>query len=58
MDVSTNNQSLQATNIIDNIYTKSVRLEGELSSAETQTGSGNNYEKLQLAFLKFNNIFY
>ena len=48
---------LQATNISDNIYTKSVILEGELWSAETQVAPGSNYGKLQTAFLNFQNTY-
>ena len=48
--VSSNSQSLQATNILDNIWTKFVILEGKLSSAEMQIAAGKNYENLQSVY--------
>ena len=57
MVVDTTSQRLQATNILDNVYAKSVILEWELSSAEMQAAVGNNYEKLQFTFNNFLNIF-
>ena len=57
MNVWINSQSLQANNILDNIYSKSVIPEGELSSAETQEATGNNYGKLQSAFTNFQKTF-
>ena len=48
--VSSNSQSLQATNILDNIWTKFVILEGKLSSAEIQIAAGKNYENLQSVY--------
>ena len=56
MDVDTTSQKLQANNILDDVYAKSVNLEGELSSAEMQADVSNNYGKLQSAFNKFRNI--
>ena len=47
MDVDTTSQRLQASNILDNVYTTYVILEGE-SSAEMQASVGNNYGQLQL----------
>ena len=55
MDVDTTSQRLQASNILDNVYSKSVILEGELSSAEMPAAVGKNYGKLQFAFNKFRN---
>ena len=54
--VDTTNQSLQANNILDNVYARSVILKGELSSAEMQAAVGNNYGKLQFAFNNFWNV--
>ena len=51
MGVDTTNQRLQASNILNNVYAKSVILEGELSSAELQVFISNNYGKLQFAFV-------
>ena len=45
-----------SSNILDYIYSKSVILEGELSSAEMQAIIGNNYGKLLSAFNNFRNI--
>ena len=56
MDVDTTSQKLQASNILDYVYTKSVIMEGELSSAEMQVYVGNNYGKLQFLFNNFPNI--
>ena len=53
MDVDTIIQSLQASNILDNFYAKSVIQEGELSSAEMQAAVRNKYGKLQFAFNNF-----
>ena len=53
MDVDTPIQRLQASNILDIFYAKSVILEGELSSAEVQAAVGNNYGKLQFGFNNF-----
>ena len=50
MDVDTTSQRLHASNILDNVYEKSVILEGKLSSAEMQAAIGNKYGKLQIAF--------
>ena len=47
---TTTSQRLQASNILDNVYAKSVILEEELSSAEIQAAVGNKYGKLQSAF--------
>ena len=49
-------QRLQACNILDNFYAKSVILEGELYSAEIQAVVSNNYGKLQFGFNNFRNI--
>ena len=43
-------------NILDNVYARSVILEGELFSAEMQAVVGNNYGKLQFAFNNFQSI--
>ena len=51
MNVDTTSQRLQASNILDSIYTKFVILEEELSSAEMQPAVGNNYEKLFIRVL-------
>ena len=40
----------------NNVYVKSVILEGEMSSSEMQAPVSNNYGKLQLAFNSFRNI--
>ena len=57
MDVATYIQRLQGSNILDNVYAKSVILEGELFSAEMQAAAGkNNSKKLQSAFNNFQNI--
>ena len=56
MNVDTTSQRLQASNMFDNVYAKSVILEGELSSAEMQVYVGNNYGKLQFLFNNFPNI--
>ena len=47
---------LQPSTILDNVYVKSVVLEGELPLAEMQAAIGNNYGKLQSAFNNFQNI--
>ena len=49
-------QRLQASNILHNVYAKSVILEEHLFAAEMQAAVGNNYEKLQSAFNNFRNI--
>ena len=56
MDVDTTSQKLQAIDILDNVYAKSIILEGELSSGKNQAAVGNNYENLQFAFMNFQNI--
>ena len=56
MDVDTNSERLQASNILDNVFGRSVILEGELSSAEMQADVGNNYGNLQFAFNNFQSI--
>ena len=56
IDVCINRQCLQSTNILDNIYTKSVIVKGELSSSLTQVAAGNNNGKLQSACKNFLNI--
>ena len=56
MDVDTNCQRLQDRNTLNNVYAKSVILEGELSSSEMQAIIGNNYGKLQFAFNSFRHI--
>ena len=53
MDIDTTRQRLQASNILDNVYAKSVILQGKLSSAEIQAAVGKNYGKLQSGFSKF-----
>ena len=55
MDVDIASERLQASNILDNVYTTYVILEGE-SSAEMQASVGNNYGKLQFALNNFQNI--
>ena len=49
MDADTISQKLQASKTLDNVYTKSVILERELSSAEMQAVVSNNYGKIQSA---------
>ena len=56
MDVDTTSQRLQASNILNNVYAKSVILEKELYLAKMQAAVSNNYRKLQFAFNKFRNI--
>ena len=53
MYVDTTSQRLHASNILNNVWAKSVILEGELFSAEIQDAVGNNYGKLQFAFNNF-----
>ena len=53
MVVDTISQTLQVNNILDNVYVKSVILEGELSSAEMQAAVSNNYGNIQSAFVNF-----
>ena len=53
MGVDTISQSLKACNILNNVYAKSVIVDGELSSAEIQAVVGNNYGNLQSAFNNF-----
>ena len=61
MYVDITSQTLQAnilTAILDNVYSNSVILEGQLSSAKQQdakngTKISNNYGKLQSAFNNF-----
>ena len=49
-DVSSNFQILQTTNTFDNVYTKSVTVEGELYTAEMQVAaSKNNNEEIELS---------
>ena len=56
IDVGSNNQILQANNILNNDYTKSVILEGELSLAEMQVAAGKNKNgKQRSAFKNFQN---
>ena len=57
MDVDTTRRRLQASNVLVNVYAKSVILEGELSSAEIQAVVGKNYGKLQFPFNNFRNNF-
>ena len=56
MDVDTTNQRLQASDILDNVYAKSVILKGELSSVEMQAAVGNKYGKLHFVFNRFRHI--
>jgi len=56
MDVDTTSQILQAINILNKVYGKSVILEEELSSEEMQAAVDINYGKLQFAFYSFRNI--
>ena len=58
MDVDTTSQRLQASNILDNFYTTSVILEGELYSIEMQAvdAVGNNHGKLLLTFNTYRNL--
>ena len=42
MDVHITDQKLQANNTLDNVYAKSVILEGELSLAEMQVAFSKN----------------
>ena len=56
MDLNTTSQRLQGSNILDNVYTTSIILEGELSSLEMQTAVGNSYVKLQYLFNNYQNI--
>ena len=53
MDVGNTIQRSQASNILDNFYTKSVILKGELSSTEMQAVVSNNYVQLQYDFSSF-----
>ena len=55
MDVHTTSQRLEANNVVDNVYTTSVFLEGEFSLAKMQAAVGNNYVKLHSAFNNFQN---
>ena len=57
MEVDSTSQALQASNIYENVYVKTVILEGELSSAEMQAVVSNNYGKLQSAFNSFSKYF-
>ena len=56
IDVDSTSERLHASNILDNVYEKSVILEGKLSSAEMQAHTGNIYGNLQFAFQYFRNI--
>ena len=56
MDFDTIIQTLQASKTLDNVYSKFVILEGELSSAKMQAAVSNNYEKIQSAFVNFRSI--
>ena len=56
MDVDTIIETLQASKTLDNVYAKSLILDGELSSAEMQAAVFNNYGKIQSAFINFRNI--
>ena len=49
-------QRLQASNIPDDFYAKSVILREELSSAEMETAVSNNYGKPQSAFDNIQNM--
>ena len=51
--IDTTTQIFQASNIVDNFYSKSVILERELSLAGVQAAVGNNYGNLQFAFNNF-----
>ena len=54
MDGDTTSQSLQASNILDNVYATSVILEGELVSADKQllVTTMESYNSLYLTFKK------
>ena len=56
MDVDATSETLQASNILDNVYTTFDILEGEFSSPEMQAGFSKNGGKLQIAFNTFQNI--
>ena len=56
MYVDTIIQILQASNILDKVYAKSVILEGKLSSAYMQAAVGNNYENIKSAYVNFRNF--
>ena len=56
LNVDITSQRLQARNILDKVYIKSVILEGHLSSAEMQAAVGKNYGKLQFTVNNFWNI--
>ena len=56
MDINNTSKKLQANTIFNNVYAKSVILEGELSSAEMQAAAGNKNGKVQSAFNNFQNI--
>ena len=56
MDVDTTSKRLQDSNILDNVYARSVILEGELYTAEMQAAIGNNYGNLQITFNNFKSI--
>ena len=55
MDVDTACQTLQASNILVNVYATFVILEGKLHSAKIQAAVVNNHGKLQSALNKFQN---
>ena len=55
MLIGYNSQRLQASNILDNVYVKSVIQEEELSWARMQMLVGNNYAEIQPAFNNFLN---
>ena len=50
MDVDDSIQRVQASNMLDNVYAKSVILEGELSSAEMQAAVGNKLCNAKIHF--------
>ena len=56
MDVDTTSQRLQTSNIPNIVYTTSVILKGELSSAEMQAAVCNNYGKIQSTLNNFQMI--
>ena len=56
MDVDTTSPKLQASNILYNVYAKSVILERDFFSAEMQAAVGNNHGKIHCAFNNFRNI--
>ena len=53
MDVDIVSQTLQTSKTVDNVYAKSVILEGELSSTEMQAGVSGKYGKILSDFVTF-----